>query len=89
MHGSRSRPPLPISSLGLDLSLSLDLNLGLGGQYFIFQARRPKFCKVTDLGEGDWKRALKKYFTDRSRIMNHTFSRVSTGDMMNKFIPLK
>ena len=28
---------------------------------------------MTDLGEGDWKRALKKYFTDRSRIMNHTF----------------
>ena len=28
---------------------------------------------MTDLGEGDWKRALKKYFTDRSQIMNHTF----------------
>ena len=49
MHGSKSRPPLPISSLGFDLSLGLDLNLGLGGQYFIFKARRPKFCMVLDL----------------------------------------
>ena len=40
---------LPISSLGFDLSLSLDLNLGLRGQYYIFQARRPKFCKVVDI----------------------------------------
>ena len=47
MHGTRSKPPLPISSLGFDLSLGLDLNLG--GQYLIFQARRPKFCMVLDL----------------------------------------
>ena len=49
MHGSRFRPLLPISSLDLDLTLSLDLNRGLGGQYFIFQAKRPKFGMVVDL----------------------------------------
>jgi len=28
---------------------------------------------VGDLERSDWKWAQKKYFTDRSRIMNHTF----------------
>ena len=45
LHGTRSKPPLPISSLSFDL----DLSLGLRGQHFIFQARRPKFFKVIDI----------------------------------------
>ena len=32
MHGSRSRPPLPISGLGSDLSLCLSLDLRIGKQ---------------------------------------------------------
>ena len=47
MHGSRSRPPLPISNLGFDLSLNL--KLGLRGHHFIFQASRPKFYMVVYL----------------------------------------
>jgi len=44
------RPPdSKCSTSPLQPSLGLDLDLGFRGQYFIFQARRPKICMVVDL----------------------------------------
>ena len=39
-----------------------------------------------DLEKSDWKWALKKYFTDRSRIMNHTFLFSCNSSYIHSFV---